>query len=164
MKHLILKWNVSGGGGRLTLFLWVQTDTASVLHEAMGYIRFLQEQVQVLCSPYLKTHPSSLSHFHHQVSSTLLSHFAQINFQMHISSSVFHRKYIAKGRAVTVSIAWNRYWMQLQEQFWQVMLWKSLIFGNAAYFPFDCTIARSWNPLIWPKRESITGPSMWRPE
>ncbi|XP_058190460.1 transcription factor bHLH113 [Rhododendron vialii] len=43
-----------------------KTDTASVLHEAMGYIRFLQEQVQVLSSPYLKTHPSSLSHFHHQ--------------------------------------------------------------------------------------------------
>ncbi|KAI8532718.1 hypothetical protein RHMOL_Rhmol11G0235200 [Rhododendron molle] len=43
-----------------------KTDTASVLHEAMGYIRFLQEQAQVLCSPYLKTHPSSLSHFHHQ--------------------------------------------------------------------------------------------------
>uniref|UniRef100_A0A9I9DHH2 BHLH domain-containing protein n=1 Tax=Cucumis melo TaxID=3656 RepID=A0A9I9DHH2_CUCME len=30
------------------------TDTASVLHEAMGYIKFLHEQVQVLCSPYLQ--------------------------------------------------------------------------------------------------------------
>ncbi|XP_076915905.1 uncharacterized protein LOC143575393 [Bidens hawaiensis] len=30
-----------------------KSDTASVLHEAMGYIKFLQEQVHVLCSPYL---------------------------------------------------------------------------------------------------------------
>ncbi|XP_068655222.1 transcription factor bHLH113-like [Aristolochia californica] len=36
-----------------------KTDTASVLHEATGYIRFLHEQVQVLSSPYLQRLPSS---------------------------------------------------------------------------------------------------------
>ncbi|KAE9611715.1 putative transcription factor bHLH family [Lupinus albus] len=40
-----------------------KTDTASVLHEAMGYIKFLQDQVQVLCSPYLQRLPSK----HHQI-------------------------------------------------------------------------------------------------
>ncbi|CAI9101947.1 OLC1v1000118C1 [Oldenlandia corymbosa var. corymbosa] len=36
-----------------------KTDTASVLHEAMGYIKFLQDQVQVLCSPYLQCSSNS---------------------------------------------------------------------------------------------------------
>ncbi|KAJ1403137.1 Myc-type, basic helix-loop-helix [Sesbania bispinosa] len=34
-----------------------KTDTASVLFEAIGYIKFLQEQVQLLSNPYLKTNP-----------------------------------------------------------------------------------------------------------
>ncbi|XP_042508782.1 transcription factor bHLH113-like isoform X2 [Macadamia integrifolia] len=36
-----------------------KTDAASVLHEAMGYIRFLHDQVQVLSSPYMQRLPSS---------------------------------------------------------------------------------------------------------
>ncbi|XP_043710864.1 transcription factor bHLH113-like [Telopea speciosissima] len=36
-----------------------KTDTASVLHEAMAYIRFLHDQVQVLSSPYMQRLPSS---------------------------------------------------------------------------------------------------------
>ncbi|PKA57449.1 Transcription factor bHLH113 [Apostasia shenzhenica] len=38
-----------------------KSDTASVLHEALGYIRFLHDQVQVLSSPYLQRLPSSVS-------------------------------------------------------------------------------------------------------
>ncbi|XP_021753426.1 transcription factor bHLH113-like [Chenopodium quinoa] len=39
-----------------------KTDTSSVLHEAMGYIRFLHDQVKVLSTPYLKLSPSSSHH------------------------------------------------------------------------------------------------------
>ncbi|KAK9677752.1 hypothetical protein RND81_11G164700 [Saponaria officinalis] len=45
-----------------------KTDTASVLHEAMGYIRFLQDQVKVLSSPYLQHFPSSSSSPQHTLS------------------------------------------------------------------------------------------------
>ncbi|CAA7393495.1 unnamed protein product [Spirodela intermedia] len=38
-----------------------KSDTASVLHEAVGYIRFLHNQVQVLSSPYLRRLPPSAS-------------------------------------------------------------------------------------------------------
>uniref|UniRef100_A0A6N2LVH5 BHLH domain-containing protein n=1 Tax=Salix viminalis TaxID=40686 RepID=A0A6N2LVH5_SALVM len=36
-----------------------KTDTASVLMEAMEYIRFLHEQVQVLSAPYLQGTPTA---------------------------------------------------------------------------------------------------------
>jgi len=36
-----------------------KTDTASVLLEAMGYIRFLHEQVTLLSAPYLQTIPTA---------------------------------------------------------------------------------------------------------
>ncbi|KAH6778350.1 basic helix-loop-helix DNA-binding superfamily protein [Perilla frutescens var. hirtella] len=37
-----------------------KTDTASVLLEAMEYIRFLHEQVKVLSAPYLYSRPTQL--------------------------------------------------------------------------------------------------------
>ncbi|KDP44245.1 hypothetical protein JCGZ_05712 [Jatropha curcas] len=37
-----------------------KTDTASVLLEAMEYIRFLHEQVKVLSAPYLQVTPAQL--------------------------------------------------------------------------------------------------------
>ncbi|XP_039828479.1 uncharacterized protein LOC120690033 isoform X3 [Panicum virgatum] len=37
-----------------------KSDTASVLHEALGYIRFLHDQVQALSSPYMQRLPASV--------------------------------------------------------------------------------------------------------
>uniref|UniRef100_A0A2N9GED3 BHLH domain-containing protein n=1 Tax=Fagus sylvatica TaxID=28930 RepID=A0A2N9GED3_FAGSY len=37
-----------------------KTDTASVLWEAMEYIRFLHEQVKLLSAPYLQATPSKM--------------------------------------------------------------------------------------------------------
>ncbi|CAM6127589.1 unnamed protein product [Calypogeia fissa] len=42
-----------------------KTDTASVLQEAIGYIKFLQDQVQVLSTPYMKPTMNSGSLSHH---------------------------------------------------------------------------------------------------
>ncbi|KZV24654.1 hypothetical protein F511_37003 [Dorcoceras hygrometricum] len=39
-----------------------KTDTASVLHEAIEYIRFLHDQVKVLSTPYMKNGSSPLQH------------------------------------------------------------------------------------------------------
>lgn len=36
-----------------------KTDTASVLLDATAYIRFLQDQVQVLSDPYLRSNPTT---------------------------------------------------------------------------------------------------------
>lgn len=43
-----------------------KTDTASVLSEAIGYIRFLQTQIQALSSPYLGNASGSMGHIPQQ--------------------------------------------------------------------------------------------------
>ncbi|KAL2462664.1 transcription factor bHLH [Forsythia ovata] len=39
-----------------------KTDTASVLSEAIGYIRFLQAQIEALCSPYMRNESGNIGH------------------------------------------------------------------------------------------------------
>ncbi|XP_060205738.1 transcription factor bHLH68-like isoform X1 [Lycium barbarum] len=43
-----------------------KTDTASVLSEAIGYIRFLQAQIDALSSPYMGNVAGSMGHTHQQ--------------------------------------------------------------------------------------------------
>ncbi|KAG6471377.1 transcription factor bHLH113-like isoform X1 [Zingiber officinale] len=66
-----------------------KSDTASVLHEALGYIRFLHEQVQVLSSPYLQGLPSS-AHLHGERGSDLRSRglcLVPVAYTEHVASS-----------------------------------------------------------------------------
>ncbi|KAI3455453.1 hypothetical protein Pfo_012116 [Paulownia fortunei] len=44
-----------------------KTDTASVLSEAIGYIRFLQGQIEALSSPYMRNSSGSTGHHQHSV-------------------------------------------------------------------------------------------------
>ncbi|KAK6153645.1 hypothetical protein DH2020_013284 [Rehmannia glutinosa] len=44
-----------------------KTDTASVLSEAIGYIRFLQGQIEALSSPYMRNASVNSGHPHHSV-------------------------------------------------------------------------------------------------
>lgn len=66
-----------------------KSDTASVLHEALGYIRFLHDQVQVLSSPYLQGLPSS-AHLHGDRGSDLRSRglcLVPVAYTEHVASS-----------------------------------------------------------------------------
>lgn len=49
-----------------------KSDTASVLHEALGYIRFLHDQVQVLSSPYMQRQPPASSHVPESAAGTVV--------------------------------------------------------------------------------------------
>ncbi|MCL7036842.1 hypothetical protein MKW94_029500 [Papaver nudicaule] len=55
-----------------------KTDTASVLFEAIEYIKFLHDQVSVLSAPYLKNGGAHIQH-HHQSSSISRDHNGQGN-------------------------------------------------------------------------------------
>ncbi|XP_015168189.1 transcription factor bHLH68-like isoform X1 [Solanum tuberosum] len=54
-----------------------KTDTASVLSEAIGYIRFLQAQIQALSSPYLGNASGSMGHIPQQSLNFLDGNFLQ---------------------------------------------------------------------------------------
>ncbi|KAL6971767.1 hypothetical protein U1Q18_031449 [Sarracenia purpurea var. burkii] len=54
-----------------------KTDTASVLLEAMEYIRFLHEQVKVLSAPYLQSNPTAKMQCQFRVLSESLAATAQ---------------------------------------------------------------------------------------
>ncbi|PHT63899.1 hypothetical protein T459_32197 [Capsicum annuum] len=86
-----------------------KTDTASVLHEAMGYIRFLHDQVQVLCSPYLQRQHLSPSL---RVSTSILTIFTFSFYPFHFtkkSSLLIYHYYLvvastSKGGMIRYSL------------------------------------------------------------
>ncbi|KAI3959562.1 hypothetical protein MKX01_025078 [Papaver californicum] len=59
-----------------------KTDTASVLFEAIEYIKFLHDQVSVLSAPYLKNSGAHIQH-HHKISNRSRDHNGQGNRNHH---------------------------------------------------------------------------------
>ncbi|XLS86110.1 hypothetical protein HN51_036276, partial [Arachis hypogaea] len=47
------------------ILLFLQTDTTSVLLKAIGYIRFLQSQIEALSLPYLSNGSGNTRHQQH---------------------------------------------------------------------------------------------------
>ncbi|CAN6286751.1 unnamed protein product [Urochloa humidicola] len=50
-----------------------KSDTASVLHEALGYIRFLHDQVQALSSPYMQQRQPASAHAPESAAGTVVA-------------------------------------------------------------------------------------------
>lgn len=67
--------------------MWIDRYSISVLHETMGYIKFLQDQVQVLSSPYFK--------HQHQTPTSCKSSFCILLFLLFIDSYFYLSKKIA---------------------------------------------------------------------